>query len=170
MNSLQIYTALRRFVEPKLCNFVGVFPRDKLPNMLKISKFPCCFVLNTDTSKLKGSHWVAVYYPKRNICEFFDSYGMLPSAYSIDINPSDYNQKRLQSYKSTVCGQYCIYFLYHRSLTHSLHSTLKSFTSNCGSNDILVACFVKKHFKISNPVLKHSFDCPHSQSCHSCNL
>jgi hypothetical protein len=168
MNSLQIYNALRRFVDRKLCNFVGVFPRDKIPNITKITKFPCCFVLNTDTSKLKGSHWVAVYYSSPKTCEFFDSYGMLPIVYNIDIKTSVYNTRHLQSYHSTVCGQYCIYFLYHRSLTHSLHSALRSFSSNPVSNDILVASFVKKHFRIANPVLRHTCSCPHSQSCHSC--
>jgi len=37
-------------------NFVGVFPRDKLPNLDKGS----CLILNTHDSFKEGEHWLAI--------------------------------------------------------------------------------------------------------------
>ena len=52
--------------------FIGVFPLDKIPKHVCAI---CCFIVNTNTSHLKGEHWLAVSYEKHNEIHVFDSFG-----------------------------------------------------------------------------------------------
>ena len=158
MDSTQIRKALERLVNPSTCDFVGVFPRDLIPN--NFTKYPACFVCNNDCSDSNGTHWLAIYYANPNYCEFYDSFAFNPTFYGFDIAPTIQNTHSLQSLHSSVCGQFCIHFLYHRSLGHSLNSIVSAFSSHDKIwNDYQVAHFVKKMFKISNPALSKS-QCP----------
>ena len=167
MDSIQIRKALDRLILPHSCNFIGVFARDEIP---KIHKYPSCFVINSDTSKSKGTHWLAVYCIDANCFEFFDSYALSPTYYNIEIYHSKNNTKPIQSLHSSVCGQFCIYFLYHRSLGHSFNTIISSFSKfDLYWNDYHVAHFTKKLFRISNPALKRSI-CPTKQIAKSRSL
>ena len=42
----------------------------------------------------------------------------------------EHNKTQLQSAFSTVCGQYCIYFLYHRCRRRSMSSIVNSFEND----------------------------------------
>lgn len=89
--------------------FLGVFASDMLP---QISEKPACFIANTDPSGAPGEHWVAMFFDKN--VEYFDSYGLQPiDAFNI-YKPNWINQYCLQELDSTVCGEYCIYFLQYR--------------------------------------------------------
>jgi len=75
-------------------------------------------VFNTDCSSKPGTHWLACYYDHpSNTLEFFDSYAQTPSFYNLIIPRNlitRLNEIPLQSEFSTVCGQYCIYYLVSR--------------------------------------------------------
>ena len=66
--SLEIYNTLKH-----LKIFGGVYPCDKLP---KIKNFPKILVINTDVSSSVGEHWVCLYMKNKNMCEYFDSFGL----------------------------------------------------------------------------------------------
>ena len=94
--------------------FGGVFAADEVPQI--IDTFPYGFVANTDPSTEPGTHWVAFYFPSREKGEFFDSYGHSPEHYGFkSYNIEIWNQHKLQSSWSNVCGHYCIFYLYHKS-------------------------------------------------------
>jgi hypothetical protein len=170
MDSNEIRDITNSLICPKQCSFLGVFPRDLIPKVASILHFPASCVVNSDTSRKKGEHWIAFYYSNRNTCEFFDSYGLQPAFYNIHISPNVYNTQCLQSNQSTVCGQYCIYYLYHRSRYQSLHRILKYFTSNCKLNDIIVAKFTNKHLHSRKRFHRCKSSCPINQCCHCHNL
>jgi hypothetical protein len=87
----------------------------------------CCFVLNTDPSYAPGEHWLAFYYNyNTHKLEYFDSFGFPVSMYphvnaalianclsSICV-PAN-SSGSLQSVQSTVCGHYCVLYLYWRA-------------------------------------------------------
>ena len=50
----------------------------------------------------------------------------------------EHNKIQLQSAFSTVCGQYCIYFLYHRCRKRPLSSIVNSFVNDKLHNNQLV--------------------------------
>lgn len=133
--------------------FMGVYPSDQLP--VEIHTYPACFIANTDSSNEMGSHWICFYMPCAHVLEFFDSYGNRPTYFRDNI--ADYasqfsyvyhNPQRLQSYTTAVCGQYCIYYLYSRSVGKTMRDVLTSFVSNPICNDRLVYNFVFKMFRV----------------------
>ena len=126
------------------CVFTGVFPRDRIPT---ITQFPCCFILNSDSSNQPGSHWLAIYLPNDCCLEFFDSYALPPSFYGFSFTSTISNNKLLQSNSSNVCGQYCIFYLIQRSRGYSMRDIQNMFCLDSNWNDMRVANFVQKYFQ-----------------------
>lgn len=85
--------------------------RDQLPK----SPFQKeCGIINLDSSKNSGSHWVA-YAKVDNYIEYFDSYGNLrPPQEFVDYIKSKnihYNYENIQRNHPYNCGHLCIHFL-----------------------------------------------------------
>ena len=162
MNTLQIKKALEqnRFTKK---NFCGVFAADELPKT--VDTFPCGFIANTDPSTKPGTHWVAFYFPSHEKGEFFDSYGYPPEYYGKSFKfykLETWNSRKIQSSWSEVCGQYCIFYLYHKSRGCSMNKIVNMFTDNTSLNDCNVACYVKKHFDV---VIENQPICGLKQCC-----
>ena len=64
------------------------------------------------------------------------------------------NKIQLQSAFSTVCGQYCIYFLYHRCRKRSMSTIVNSFVNDKLRNDQLVYDFVRRKYTQVHPSLE----------------
>ena len=132
--------------------FCGVFAEDTLPR--KIHSYPCGYIVNTDPISKPGKHWVAFYFQSSHEGEFFDSYGRAPVNYSrqfvnfLNRNSSAWNSnhKELQSLFSTVCGEYCIFYLMHRSRGVSMNTIVNLFSSDKHLNDEKVYGFIAKYF------------------------
>jgi len=126
-------------------HFLGVFALDQIPS--SFSHYPCAYVANTDPSTRKGQHWVAFYHESPKRLEFFDSYGEPPQTYSFpfpsELSSLRYNAYPLQKLNSSVCGQYCIFFIFHRSHRSSLASIIHSLRSS-PNPDRLVHLFARK--------------------------
>ena len=100
----------KRAKEIKIKNFRGVFMRDELkklkPNIRE------CGILNLNTSKEPGSHWVCWYRNASNRV-YFDSYGLLPPQELVNYlgTPILRNTEQLQGFDQSNCGQFCLYVL-----------------------------------------------------------
>ena len=133
----------------------GVFASDQLPILLQEN---CCFIANLDPITKPGSHWVALFFQDGK-CEYFCSYALSPPEYFkkyIRKNTGSaprVNDTRLQNYFSTVCGEYCLYFLCNRAEGKSLREIVNSFTPELSRNDGVVQKFVLKYFNKINPTI-----------------
>lgn len=171
MNSQEILNILNGRTHS---NFLGVFPKDLIPSerILQTYKYPLSCVVNTDPSTSAGEHWVAYYYTSPRIIEFFDSYGKHPSTYDLDIYKSltSFNTYQLQSFYSTVCGHYCVYYLLARSPSCSLANIISHFHLDTKANDKYVGSFIKNRFAHCNRCISTS-TCFCLQSCkpHHCD-
>ena len=165
MKTSEIDTILHSLLEGTRVHFAGVFPRNLIPS-IETLKTPSCFVSNTDESHSPGEHWVAFYIANPNRIEFFDSYGMPPSVYGFTLNVSCYNTTQYQSFDSNVCGHYCIFYLYVRSIFNS-NKPLDSYFSkhNHILNDLNVRKWVKHHSKFIAPSSNCKFTCIQSCKC-----
>lgn len=99
-----------------------VLARNCIPRC--VEQFPSVFIINQDDSFSPGSHWTVVYFPYiDSLVEYFDSLGNPP--------PSDknhiYNATPLQSLLSSICGHYCLLFVYYRT---KLGFSMKQFVEN----------------------------------------
>ena len=112
--------------------------------------------------EVPGTHWIAIYFNEQTKGEFFDSSGKHPiyyNKYFLDfMNRTavewEHNKIQLQSAFSTVCGQYCIYFLYHRCRKGLMSSIVNSFVNDKFHNDQLVYDFVRQKYRQIHPSLK----------------
>ena len=133
MNTFEIGKELKQFKNAK------VFSRDNLPEKVKI---PSAFVINTDSSKEPGEHWVAIYVGAEEIPIYFDSFGLPPLhedliAFLKRVGKGKwrYNLLTLQHPESKSCGMYCIEFLKSQYYKRSLKSFQNIFTSDLILNE-----------------------------------
>ena len=118
MNTRQISSCIR--ADPCMRQHcLGCFAKDQLPTS---NKLPFGLVANTEGSTKDGEHWIAIWVDADGRGEYFDSYAQpaLPSFQTyLDKNaPNGWKNaanKQIQAFLSTVCGQHCIYYLYHKT-------------------------------------------------------
>lgn len=122
--------------------YIGTFPRDKLP---EITSYPTALIVNTDFSAGVGEHWIAIYINDNRFGEYFDSYGMSPLIQEVSEFLNEYctegwtsNQSMIQGFTSMKCGQFCVLFVFLKSLGVSLFNIIKLFTKSHDVNDIIV--------------------------------
>ena len=80
-----------------------------------------CVILNTDTDRYKGEHWIAIYVNRpRKICYVFDSYGYSPKFFHQDwgyltkhLNSAVWHNKKRVQFVADTCGHHCLYFLHY---------------------------------------------------------
>lgn len=122
MDTRQIYNTLRRHPKSRLV-FLDCVPADRIPFS---GMHPYTVVVNTDVASRPGHHWVAIYAPSPTTVEYFDSYGDPPTDRILDylqrFDVIRRNTDVLQSLMSSVCGQYCIYFILKRAAGESFDS------------------------------------------------
>ena len=146
MNSKQLVQILKENKE-----FIGVFPCDKIPKKVTT---PVALIANTHPHSKPGEHWVAFYIDHDKTGEYFDSYGRLPvlKEFKQFLNKNSsywlHNTERVQGPLSTVCGQYCIFYLVHRLCCDiPMHKIIKTFdTTDLVLNDELVTEFVNETY------------------------
>lgn len=149
MNTLDLIQAMEQDSKSH-GKFCGVYASDTLPKV--IENYPCGLIVNTDPQTEKGSHWLAMYFPSKESAEFFDSYGNPPDFYEENFKTFlnshsrkwTYNHRCLQSLTSSMCGQFCVYFLLNRIRGKSLLQIVKSFNDNVSVNDQRVSHFVRR--------------------------
>ena len=129
-------------------DFIGVFPRDKLPKG-NIHR-PSTLIINQDSSFQPGSHWVAIKIKRNERSEYFDSYGLYPVNYEIVQFLDKYsrrnwifNTKCLQGLYSDVCGQYVCTFADFKG---KMEKYTNMFNSNSYQNDRFVCELFNKRF------------------------
>jgi hypothetical protein len=145
MNTIQLQTALKNETVTKRF-FTGIYSYDTL---LNIKMKPKLIICNTEPSYKKGEHWVPLFFNKNNV-EFFDSLGKPMSYYSNNFITcvkkfAKYfkeNKKRVQPVKSSLCGQYCLYFAYLKCKGYSMEFIMKTM-----SNSKNVKKYVNRKFK-----------------------
>ena len=150
MKTPELEKILATILPKEKVNFLGVFARDEISTV--INNYPACFVANTDPSSEPGTHWVAFYLESPTKSEFFDSYGLHPIAYGFTHQVTSYNHTQFQTIHSTVCGHYCILFLYSRSLCSCVIDTLFSKT-NLDWNDKQVTKWVRSLSQSKTPFI-----------------
>ena len=152
MNSLQLDRRVRG-VLPKSCTFLGVFARDEPPVIdARLTRFPICWIANTDIARSSGIHWVAFYCASpASYLEFFDSFALSPAYYSIPIHSRfrgliTANHSQLQSDSSDVCGFWCLYFIVMRAQCR--FNTSKFSRSDFNFNDRLLRRIMNRKFRV----------------------
>lgn len=143
MDNFQIDAILKKHYATRKI-YLGSFPCDHIPFS---DNFPYCLIANTDKMGKPGVHWIAIYVPKRNFIEYFDSYSFEPNEdvknYLKTFDNVEKNSTSLQDFFSTACGPFCIYFIINRAMGKELKEIIKKL-SKIIKNDKFVENFVLK--------------------------
>ena len=154
MDNRILYAILNNDQQVRAMNFLGVFPIDLIP-ISSLTNSDCCLVVNTKPHHHPGEHWVAVVKSAYGNGIYFDSYGNPP--YNLEevglildtCKEWTYNKTRLQSSYTTVCGQYCIFFLTHIARGYSLDQIthLLNEGDSC-TNDALIYTYINEKYPL----------------------
>ena len=146
MNSQQLVSVLKqdRYTAPL---FRGVYPINRLPLICE-----GLYVVNTAPHTHPGLHWIALFV-KDGTMEYFDSYGGDPPP-----TLRRWGKKRgwvsnpipLQSPLTSVCGQYCLYYLFHRARGIDMTTLLMDFGADVDDNDKLVYDFEEDRYDLKH--------------------
>lgn len=121
----------------------GVVARNEIP--LVFTK-PSIFIVNTDPTNLPGKHWFVLFYNTNSVNEQFNSTGQPPQ---VDIQAQlvrngmkyMYNNKRVQSFTSSTCGEFALFYSYFRCRGFTFQEILDMFTSDLENNETIVNMF-----------------------------
>lgn len=129
--------------------YLGAFPCDKLPRILDRK---CAIIINTDPHDKPGQHWTALFYNPRERLEYFDSYGQPPTSTikyflrKIKL-PIYYNRTQIQKDLSTVCAQYCIFFVMMKAEGKQFEDIIAKF-DRIADDDKYIVKWLRKRFGI----------------------
>ena len=139
----------------------GVYAQDNLEGHLCQGPYPRIHIVNTDTSKQTGSHWIMLVQRRLGNLQFYDSYSLSPRLYGTHLaqyirkhSYRRYGQVKhmYQSIDSVVCGYYVLYFMTRELLSHILPAIpLSTQAKHRRRNDINVLRWGLRHF----PSLRH---------------
>lgn len=94
-------------------SFVGVYPRDLLPNQLR--PYEKAIVVNTDSQDQPRTHWCAyigteLMWNISILTDYLPMYQEIRQFISRHSRHWTYNHNCYRDYSTDVCGQYCVYF------------------------------------------------------------
>ena len=144
MKTSEIRNILNLILVKSRIKYWNVTAIDKI-EIKNVKRYPAAFVINTQKHNVRVcGHWVCLILLDRLHALYFDSLGK-PAPTEINrIHPVILNKRQIQSTKSSVCGEYCIYVLYKASRGANFNQLLKIFTRNRIKNDKSVSLFVNK--------------------------
>ena len=145
MNTQQINSILTRNSVTK-GKFLGTFPSCMT---IQTKKRIYGIITNTDSHDKRGVHWCAWWNDNGHLI-FFDSFGRSP----LDINfPPSFSEfvgefkqctyvgAPVQMYDTTVCGHFCIHFIYAMSYGVSVNDFVSCY-ANLDENERIVTNIV----------------------------
>lgn len=147
MNTLDIQECLYK-IHPSLKKHV--YAANRLPILIEAPTF---LISNLDSDTQPGSHWVAIHIEEGRVGQYFDSYGRAPEGFhrtflNRNCKVWNYNDNRIQNDWTSVCGEYCMVYLYYKFQGKSLMEFTNIFNSNETIwNDITVYDMFKHYFK-----------------------
>ena len=145
MNTSQLENALNVLLRYNEHNGIScyVIAANELKK-IAIRSYPAMIIQNCDPLGKPGSHWIAYIAYENGTCEYFDSYGNPIEKYNVQVPGKiiKENCQVLQSPTSETCGEFCLYFLYHRAIGISFNKIINNFSSRSTVNDRKVKKFV----------------------------
>lgn len=145
MNTIDIQKHLCK-IHPSLQ--FNVYAANRLPIY---SHTPTYIISNLDPDTKPGSHWIAIHIDDSGVGQYFDSYGRPPTGYHRSFLKRNsrqwqFNSDRLQNDLTSVCGEYCLLYLYYKFNGNKMSDFIRIFDTNTLYNDILLHDMFKCFF------------------------
>ena len=126
---------------PMAVEYVGCYANDRIPRTVFL---PAGLIVNKDNHYGPGYHWISMHIDPYGNGVYFDSLGREPSMQAhhfLTRNCVSYirNYDAVQHPASSLCGVFCILFLYFMARGYSLSQFLGLFSiTDLHLNDVIV--------------------------------
>jgi len=146
LTNLDLYELVE---EMKLPHFVGVFMKNELPQKKHAGNYIVNLQSSTDGN---GTHYCGLKIYDNGEALWFDPFGFeAPKEVDAYVGGKiPFSDKVIQNINSSICGYYCLYFLYymtkkdnHKSKYDVYQSFIDSFSDNPEDNRRLLEKFMK---------------------------
>ena len=102
--------------------FRSIYSRDRLPDHIRKKE---CGIINLDSIKGQGTHWVCYRNIDKLMVEYFDPFGLImPHEISHYLSKSGkkivFSQDEIQNRDTVLCGYWCLYYLIERQKGKSI--------------------------------------------------
>ena len=164
MNTKQLWCALSLNAKTSYF-FDGIYSKDTL-NDYEMKEKPGFIICNTDPSDKLGEHWVVFFCNENGSVDFYDSLGRDITYYGTEIynfvtkkisNGWYYCKERTQPIGTSLCGEYCMYYVLMKCIGYEMSKIIKSMNPE---NVLLV---VQRTFYDG-----FTYKCPLLQNCVKC--
>ena len=181
LNGAEINCLARRMLADTGVHWLGVFASDQVPHFDRRQRRPFALVVNTDPSNRPGAHWLA-FYASADLSspplEMFDSYGFSPSMHSLAYLATRIHSSSVsyQSIDSSICGHYCLFFLFNRAHGRSYHTVECMLRSQMHTSSFALPYAYVSHFinslqfvyRILVPCTSHAHNQTCTKKCFAC--
>ena len=145
LDSIYLNTTLKCYP-----SYIGCYSEDQVDELV-FGKFPCFLIVNIDSSNMPGSHWITLGIFQKHI-EVFDPLGfnifnwsrvpctLISFIHRLSVTRKILISKRVQPDTSTLCGFYCLFYLFLRK-TKSMRTILSFFNEKLSLNDNVLLNF-----------------------------
>ena len=84
--------------------------KDTLPSVSYKNE---CGIMNLDSNENNGTHWTCWYRKSKDVCYYFDSFGVEPPKEFNTYIKTDilYSTYKIQQYNDVICGHLCLLVL-----------------------------------------------------------
>lgn len=118
----------------------NVYPANRIPVFMDL---PAYIISNLDSDSKPGSHWVAINIDENGHGEYFDSFGRKPSGYHKlflmrNAKKWFFNNANIQNRFTSVCGEYCLVYIYFKFKGKTMFDFLSLFSENTMYNDLII--------------------------------
>lgn len=144
MDSDDLINLLACLCKPKNVNY-AVIASDEF-DTISLDSLPLFVIFNESPRSSIGSHWCAAMFIKKRseiVSHVFDSYGVPinKKEFQYDFRVGTENLQQLQSNYSTVCGYWCLYWIYCKLNKVDEKTFLSLFSGDVNKNDNIVKNF-----------------------------
>ena len=115
---------------------------DRIPDDMKPNT---AVIMNNQGHQQRGEHWLSLFKKEEGVYEFWDSFGLHPSAYDLLKKHAFlrnckivYHNRTIQWIYSNFCGYYSIFFLKKRFRGYDMDAIISMFGSNSKLNDTII--------------------------------
>jgi hypothetical protein len=146
MNEIQINYLLKTNKYTK-DTFRGTFAADELKKI----NLNCTYIVNLDTRRTNGSHWILLSRNHEGNILYFCTSGTPPFELNLlnllEPYPIIYfSPDNIQSLASSSCGLYCVLIAYFISRHATLREAINVFTDDYFCNDVILLEKIKELF------------------------
>ena len=128
--------------------FRSIYSRDRLPDRIRKKE---CGIINLDSIKGSGTHWVCYRNIDKQMVEYFDPFGLIMSHEIHHYLAKSgkkvfYSQDEIQNRDTVLCGYWCLYYLIERQKGKSILDVIHHEDFDSDNSDFIKDYFINHKF------------------------